>query len=224
MPRRTPSSAFTLALLAPLVLAGYGSALSDSQALGNAARPAPYTGSIRLTSEPPGARCVLTQAATNSPVAEATTPATIPLPRGTAIIDAACTAPASMPTTVAIRPVRDFAANIHHPQPVGTGLAQNLAAVQSGRTRHYNDTVIHLPPQPFASAAAARDAWFADRATQIRAAAAPAIAQAQRAPGATIDSAETLAAYLAADLARLQQQEALATVAAPESASGTRRR
>jgi hypothetical protein len=223
MPRRTPSPAFTLALLAPLVLAGCGSALSDSQALGNAPRPAPYTGSIRLTSEPPGARCVLTQAATNSPVAEATTPATIPLPRGTAIVNATCNAPGSMPTTVAIRPVRDFAANIHHPQPVGTGLAQNLAAVQSGRTRRYNDTVIHLPPQPFASAAA-RDAWFADRATQIRQAAAPAIAQAQRAPGATIDSAETLAAYLAADLARLQQQKALATVAALEPATGTRRR
>lgn len=38
-----------------------------------------------------------------------------------------------MTTTVAIRPVRDFAT--HHPQPVGTGIAQNLEAVQAGRTR-----------------------------------------------------------------------------------------
>lgn len=214
-------------VLAPLALAGCGSALSDSTALGSDPRPPPYPGSIMLTTDPAAAHCVLTNMATNSLVAEVNTPATIPLARGTATINAVCSAPGSMTTTVAIRPVRDFAAGIHHPQPVGTGLAQNLEAVQSGRTRRYNDTLIPLPPQPFASQAAL-DAWFADRATQLRQAAAPAIARAQRGPTATIDTAETLNGYLAADLAQLQQQKALATVAAAEPeappAAATRRR
>lgn len=88
-----------------------------------------------------------------------------------------------MTITVAIRPVRDFAT--HHPQPVGTGIAQNLEAVQAGRTRRY-------------------------------------IARAQRAPGATIDTAETLNGNLTADLARMQAQKAMATVAA--AAPGARGR
>ena len=117
-----------------------------------------------LTSEPSPAHCALTNTTTNARIAEVNTPATIPLPRGTATIDAVCTAPGSMTTTVAIRPVRDFAAGINHPQPVGTGIAQNLAVIRSGQTRRYNDTVVRLPPQPFASRAAL-DAWFADRAT-----------------------------------------------------------
>jgi len=62
----------------------------------------------------------------------------------------------------------------------------------------------------------ARDAWFADRATAIRAAAAPNIARAQRASNATIDTAQVLQGYLAADLAALDRQKAAATVAAPE--------
>lgn len=212
-------------LLAPVALAGCGSALSDSSAIGSDPRPPPYTGSITLTADPAAARCVLTNTATNSLVAEVNTPATIPLPRGTATVNAVCTAPGSMTTTVAIRPVRDFATDIHHPQPVGTGIAQNLEAVQTGRTRRYNNTFIPLPPQPFASQAAL-DAWFADRATQLRQAAAPAIARAQRAPNATIDTAETLNGYLAADLAQLQQQRAMATVAAaePEPVPRARRR
>lgn len=212
MSRRSQPILAASILLAPLTLAGCGSALSDSSALGSDPRPPAYAGSIALTSDPTGARCTLTNMTTNSLVAEVTTPASVPLPRSTATIEAACTAPGSMATTVAIRPMRDFAANIHHPQPIGTGAAQNLIAVQSGSTRRYGDTMVPLPPQPFASAAA-RDAWFADRATQIRQAAAPGIARAQRAPNATIDTAETLRGYLAEDLARLERQKALATVA-----------
>lgn len=214
-----------VAVLAPLALAGCGSALSDSQALDGAARPPVYSGSIALTSDPSGARCVLANMATNGQVAAVITPATVALPRGTAIIEATCTAAGSMETTVAIRPVRDFAANIHHPQPVGTGIAQNAVAVQTGSTRRYNDTAIALPPQPFASVEA-RDAWFADRAAQIRRAAEPAIARAQRAANATIDTAETLRGHLAEDLARLERQKAQASVAeaAPEPAGQARRR
>ncbi len=223
MYRRSPFSFAATALLAPLALAGCGSAVSDSTALGSDPRPQPYAGSISLTAYPAAARCVLTNMATNSVVAEVTTPATVALPRGTATIDAACTAPGSMPTTVAIRPVRDFASNVHHPQPVGTGTAQNLEAVRSGSTRRYNDTFVPLPPQPFASAAA-RDAWFTDRAEQIRQAAAPGIARAQRSAGATIDSADTLRGYLAEDLARLERQKAMASVAADAPAPSRRRR
>ncbi|MBR0648154.1 hypothetical protein GXW78_00640 [Roseomonas terrae] len=214
MPRRRPPiAAAPLLLLAPLALAGCGSGLSDATALGGAPRPPAYAGSIALASDPSGARCVLTNRETSTLVADVTTPATVPLPRSTAAIDATCVAPGSMETTVAIRPVRDFAANIHHPQPIGTGVAQNLVAVRSGITRRYDDTVVPLPPQPFASAAA-RDAWFADRAEQIRQAAAPGIARAERAQTATIDSADTLRGYLVEDLARLERQQAMATVAA----------
>lgn len=214
----------TAALLAPFALAGCGSALSDSSALGNDPRPAPYSGSITLTSDPVGARCVLANMATNSQVAAVITPAAVPLPRGTAAIEATCTAAGSMDTTVVIRPVRDFAAGIHHPQPVGTGIAQNAVVVQTGSTRRYNDTFVPLPPQPFASAAA-RDAWFTDRAEQIRQSAAPGIARAQRGSGATIDTVETLRGYLAEDLARLERQKAAATVASavPPPTPGRRR-
>ncbi|MBW6400232.1 hypothetical protein KPL78_20395 [Roseomonas sp. HJA6] len=214
MPSRHRSTARAALLLAPLALAGCGSALSDATALGSDPRPAPYTGTIALTSEPPGARCVLTNTASGNQVAAVTTPATITLPRGTAIIEATCTASGSMPTTASIRPVRDFASNVFHPQPVGTGIAQNAAVVASGATRRYSDTVVHLPPQPFASAAV-RDAWFAERAEQTRQAAAPAIARAQRVPGATIDTPETLNRYLQEDLARLDAQKAQATIAPP---------
>lgn len=215
MRRCYPSTvAYAAVLLAPLALAGCGSALSDASALGNDPRPAAYTGTIALTSEPPGARCVLTNTATGNQVAAVTTPATITLPRGTAIIEATCTATGSMPTTASIRPVRDFASDIHHPQPVGTGAAQNAIAVQTGSTRRYNNTVVHLPPQPFASAAV-RDAWFAEQAEQTRRAAAPAIARATRAPNATIDTAATLNGYLQQDLARLDAQKAQATIAPP---------
>ena len=213
----------TAVLLAPLALAGCGSAMSDSTALGNDPRPSAYPGSIALTSDPVGARCVLTNMATNAQVAAVITPATVPLARGTAAIEATCSAAGSMDTTVVIRPVRDFASNIHHPQPVGSGIAQNAVAVQTGSTRRYDDAFVPLPPQPFASAAA-RDAWFADRAEQIRQAAAPGIARAQRGASATIDTAETLRGYLAEDLARLERQKAAATVAgAPEAATRRRR-
>ena len=121
-----------------------------------------------------------------------------------------------MPTTLALRPVRDFAEGLHHPQPIGTGAIQNAVVVRTGSTRRYNDTTVMLPPQPFASAEA-RDAWFADRAAAIRAAAAPNIARAQRASNATIDTAEVLQGYLAADLAALDRQKAAATVASAAS-------
>ena len=203
------------ALLGLLALAGCGSAMSDGSALGGEARPAPYPGRITLNSQPVGARCVLTNTADGSRLGEVTTPAQVPLPRGTAIIEAVCTAAGHAKTTIALRPVRDFAEGIHHPQPIGTGAIQNAAVVRSGSTRRYNDTTVMLPPQPFPSAEA-RDAWFADRATAIRAAAAPSIARAQRASNATIDTAQVLQGYLAADLAALDRQKAAATVAAPE--------
>jgi hypothetical protein len=201
------------ALLGLLGLAACGSALSDGTALGGEARPAAYPGRITLNSEPAGARCVLTNTADGSRVGEVTTPAQVPLARGTAIIEAACTAPGHMDTTLALRPVRDFAEGIHHPQPVGSGAIQNAAVVRSGSTRRYNDATVMLPPQPFATVEA-RDAWFAARAAALQAAAAPAIARARRAPNATIDTAEVLQGYLAADLAALERQKAAATIAA----------
>lgn len=198
------------AVLGMLALAGCGSAASDGAALAGEARPPSYPGSILLASEPPGAACVLVNLSSQARVAEVTTPGRVSLPRGTAIIEARCSAPGRMETNVAIRPVRDFAADIHHPQPTGpTGVLQVADAVSSGRTRRYNDTTVVLPPQPFASAAA-RDAWFADRAEALRRAAAPGIARAERAPNATIDTAETLRGYLAQDLAALEGQKAAA--------------
>lgn len=206
-----PAAGAALGLLA---LAGCGSAVSDASALGGEARPPAYPGRITLSSQPAGARCVLTNTADNSRIGEVTTPAQVPLARSTAIIEAACTAPGHLETTVALRPVRDFADGIHHPQPVGTGAVQNAAVVRSGSTRRYNDTTVMLPPQSFPSAEA-RDAWFADRANAIRAAAAPNIARAQRASNATIDTPQVLQGYLAADLAALDRQKAASIVAAP---------
>jgi hypothetical protein len=203
------------ALCGALALAGCGSALSDGTALGNEPRPAAYTGRITLNSDPAGATCVLTNTADGSRIGEVTTPAQIPLARSTAIISAACTAPGHLPTTLALRPVRDFAEGVHHPQPIGTGAIQNAAVVRSGSTRRYNDATVMLPPQSFPSAEA-RDAWFAQREAALQAAAAPAIARAQRAPNATIDTAQVLQGHLEADLAALRQQQAIAMVAAPE--------
>ena len=80
------------ALLGLLGLAACGSAMSDGSALGGEARPAAYPGRITLNSEPAGARCVLTNTADGSRVGEVTTPAQVPLARGTAIIEAACSA------------------------------------------------------------------------------------------------------------------------------------
>lgn len=201
-------------LFGMLALAGCGSAVSDSVALGNDPRPNPYTGAITLSSEPPGARCIVTRAEDGSLVAEVTTPGQVPLPRSTAIIEARCSAPARMDTTVLIRPMRDFAADVHHPQPVGTGAAQNAVVVRTGATRRYDDVTVHLPPAPFASAEA-RDAWFAERAEAMRREAAPYIARARRAPQATMDTAADLERYLAEDLARLERQKAAAMVEAP---------
>ncbi|WP_244457380.1 hypothetical protein [Roseomonas fluvialis] len=189
--------------------------MSDGSALGNEARPAPYSGRITLGSDPAGARCVLTNTADGSRVAEVITPAQVTLPRSTAIIEAACTAPGHLATTIALRPVRDFADGIHHPQPIGTGAVQNAVVVRTGSTRRYNDTTVLLPPQSFPSAEA-RDAWFAQREAALLATATAAIARAQRAPNATIDTAQVLQGYLEADLAALRQQQALASVAAPQ--------
>lgn len=212
MPPRLGSAVVVLA--GALALAGCGSAISDTQALGGEARPAPYPGQITVASEPAGARCVIVNTASGNQVAEITAPGQVALPRSTDIVEARCSAPGRMDTVLAIRPVRDFAAGIHHPQPVGTGIAQNAVVVRNGSTRRYNDVTVHLPPQPFASAEA-RDAWFAERAEATRRAAAPGIARAERAPNATIDSAETLRGYLQADLARLDAQKADATIEAP---------
>lgn len=204
-----------------LALAGCGSAISDSTALAGAPRPAPYPGHITLASEPAGASCVLTNTTTRAVIGTVTAPAQVILPRSPAIIEARCTAPGRMETVRMIRPVRDFASNIHHPQPTGpTAVLQVEDAVRTGRTRRYDDATVVMPPSPFASVAA-RDAWFADRAQAIRAAAAEGIARAERAPNATIDTAETLRGHLAEDLARLERQKAASTI---ETAPVTRRR
>lgn len=211
------------ALLASLALAGCGTTLSDSSALDGQARPPAYPGSITLSSEPAGARCVLVNTANQNRIGEVTTPAQVTLPRSTAIIEARCSSPGRMDTTVALRPARDFADNIHHPQPTGpTAVFQVAEAVSSGRTRRYFDTTVHLPPAPFASEAA-RDAWFAERAEATRQAAAPNIARAERAPNATIDTSETLRRYLAEDLARLDRQKAEATIEMASAAAPRRR-
>ncbi|WP_137126003.1 hypothetical protein [Roseomonas sp. HF4] len=213
--RRIAHALTAAAALGLLALAGCGSAASDSAALAGEARPPAYPGGITLASEPAGAACVLTNAATQARIGTVTTPATVPLARSNDIVEARCSAAGRMETTALLRPVRDFAEGIHHPQPTGpTAMAQIATVLRTGSTRRYNDTTVHLPPAAFASATA-RDAWFADRADQMRRAAAPAIARAERAPQATIDSAETLRRYLAEDLARLDAQKAAATIEAP---------
>ncbi len=199
-----------VALGALLLLAGCASNASDNTALGDTARPGPWGGEVTIASAPSGARCVVTNA--GAPVATiATTPGAVALPRATAVLEVACSASGRADTTAALRPGRDFA--VHHPQPVGTGTIQNAVAVRTGSTRRYFDTTIHLPPARFASAAE-RDAWFETRTTALRAAAAPAIARAERAPLSTIDDAAAERAFLAADLARLDQQRASAIVTA----------
>jgi hypothetical protein len=203
-----------LALLAPLALAGCGSAASDAGALGRDARPAPYAGRITIASVPAGARCVLTNMADGARVAEVTTPAEVALPRGTAAIETRCTAPGHMETVRVLRPVRDFAADVHHPQPIGTGAVQNAVAVRTGSTRRYLDATIRLPPASFASSAE-RDAWFDALAADLRGAAAPWIARAERAPNATIDTAETLRGHLSEDLVALETLRGAASVASP---------
>ncbi|MES2714045.1 MAG: hypothetical protein V4653_20885 [Pseudomonadota bacterium] len=191
-----------------LLLVGCASSASDNSALGDAARPAPWGGQVTIASEPAGARCAVTNA--GAPVATiASTPAPVVLPRGTSVLEVACSAPGRADTTAALRPGRDFA--VHHPMPVGTGTIQNAVAVRTGSTRRYFDTTVHLPPASFASAAE-RDAWFAARADALRAAAAPAIARAERAPLSTIDDGAAERAYLDADLARLDQQRLAAGV------------
>lgn len=204
MPRLRTLPAFMFILLAPLGLAGCGSALSDGSALAGEARPPAYAGRITLASVPGGAGCVLVNTADGARIAEVTTPAEVPLARGTAVIEARCTAAGHTETRALLRPVRDFAAGVHHPQPIGTGALQNAVAVRTGSTRRYQDATVHLPPANFASAAS-RDAWFAAREAALRAAAAPWIARAERAPNATIDTAETFRAQLADDLAALER-------------------
>ena len=200
-----------------LLLAGCASSASDNTALGDTARPAPWGGQVTIASDPSGARCVVTNA--GAPVATiAATPGSIAPPRGTAVLEVACSAPGRADTSTALRPGRDYA--VHHPQPVGTGTIQNAVAVRTGSTRRYFDTTIHLPPASFANTTE-RDAWFESRATALRAAAAPAIARAERAPLSTIDDAAAERAFLAADLARLDQQR-LAVGVTPAPAAPAR--
>jgi hypothetical protein len=170
---------------------------------GGEARPPAYAGRITLGSVPPGARCVLVNTADGARLAEVTTPAEVPLARGTAVIEARCGAAGHAEARAALRPVRDFAAGVHHPRPIGTGAVQNAIAVRTGSTRRYEDMTVHLPPVNFATAEA-RDGWFAARAAALRAAAAPWIPRAERAPNATIDTVEPFRAQLAEDLAALE--------------------
>lgn len=204
----TPPPAIAVAFGALLLLAGCASSASDNNALGDAVRPAPWGGQVTIASAPTAARCTVTNA--GAPLATiAATPGSVAPPRGTALLEVACSAPGRADTTAALRPGRDFA--VHHPMPVGTGTIQNAVAVRTGSTRRYFDLTVHLPPASFGSPAE-RDAWFETRATALRAAAAPAIARAERAPLSTIDDAAAERAFLAADLARLDQQRLAAGV------------
>jgi len=207
-----------LALLGLLLLAGCGTAhvQVDARALDGAAKPAAWNGTITLASNPVGARCtVMREGAQITQVAA--TPASVTLARGNSPVEVTCSAPGRLDTVEILYPVRDF--GVHHHQPSGpAGAVNHRVDINTGRVRRFHDVTVALPPSSFSSAEA-RDAWFAGRAQTIRAEWAPFIARAERSSQATIDSADTLRGYLAAELAALDRQKAAATVA---SASGRR--
>jgi hypothetical protein len=239
--RRATALPALFALLLLAACGGQGSIIADNAALGDAARPAPWngsvpdtsppelrpwlgptqsgrccangTGAITVASNPPGARCTLTR--DGNRLTEITTPARVALQRGNSPVTVACTAPDRLPTTVTLRPLRDF--GVHHHQPTGgQGIEEHRRDIETGRVRRFFDVTVHLPPARFASAAE-RDAWFAARAEEIRRYWAEPIARAERAAAARyngmIDTPETLRRYLQADLAALEAQRAEAQVA-----------
>jgi hypothetical protein len=238
------------AFLGLLALGGcaYWSDTADPAALGDAARPAPWTapaqdsspetarpwlgptqsgrccgagsGVITVASEPPGARCTVTR--DGNRVAEIVTPAQVTLVRGNSPATLSCSAPGRLTTTATLYPLRDFA--VWHHQPRGDrGTAEHRRDIETGRVRRFFDTTVHLPPARFASAAE-RDAWFAARAEAIRAAWAEPIARARRSAGARyngmIDSPETLTRYMQNDLAALDALRAQAQVGPATAARG----
>ncbi|WP_137127466.1 hypothetical protein [Roseomonas sp. HF4] len=207
---RIPSAA--PALVGLLLLAGCGTAhiQFDNRALDGAQRPEAWNGTIVVASEPAGARCVVTRE--GAQVAEiAATPANVTLARGNSPAEVRCAAPGRLETTATLRPLRDF--GVQHHQPTGpVGAVNHRIDRETGRVRRFYDVTVALPPASFSSAEA-RDAWFAGRAQTVRADWALHIGRAERSSEATIDTAETLRGYLAADLAALDRQKAAATVA-----------
>jgi hypothetical protein len=211
VPARTRSVA--PAFLGLLLLAGCGTAhvQLDNRALDGAPRPAPWGGTIALSSDPAGARCTVTR--DGAEVAQiAATPANVTLARGNSPAEVRCSAPGRLDTTATLRPLRDF--GVQHHQPTGpAGAINHRIDRETGRVRRFHDTTVALPPASFSSAEA-RDAWFAGRAQTIRSEWAPHIARAERSSEAMIDTAETLRGYLAQDLAALEQQKGAAAITA----------
>jgi len=212
MPRihsRRPSAA----LFGLLVLGAcaQGSPTADREALNGAQRPAEWNGTITLASDPSGAACTVSSDG-NEVARIASTPGQVQLARGNSPAIVRCAAAGRIETMATLRPLRDF--GVHHHQPTGPrGAIEHARDLDTGRVRRFFDVTVALPPATFPTAEA-RDAWFADRATAIRAAWAPFIAQAERSSAATIDTAQTLRGYLAEDLAALDRQKAAATIGA----------
>lgn len=184
----------------------------DNRALDGQPKPAAWNGTITVSSDPAGARCIVTRDGTE--VARiAATPGNVQLARGNSPAQVTCSAPGRMDTTVTLRPLRDF--GLHHHQPTGPfGAINHREDIATGRVRRFENVTVALPPASFASAAE-RDAWFAQRAQAIRAGWAEPIARATRSQEAMIDSAATLRGYEAEDLAALDRQRAAAVVAPP---------
>jgi hypothetical protein len=199
------------AFAALFALAGCGTyhLRADSAALdGQPASPA-WNGVVTISSEPSRASCTVMR--DGAQVAQITTPGEVRLARGNSPVEVRCTAPGHVATSLTMRPLRDF--GVQHHQATGPAGAVNHAEdIRSGRVRRFSDVTVALPPATFTTAAA-RDAWFAARAQDIRSAWATPIGRAERSRDAMIDSAATLRGYMDADLAALEQLKASTTVA-----------
>lgn len=200
-----------LGLLLLLGACGQMSARVDSEALGGQPRPQPWNGTITIASDPSGAACTVER--DGSVVARiASTPGQVQLARGNSPAIVRCTAPGRVDTAVTLRPLRDF--GVHHHQPTGPrGAVEHQRDLETGRVRRFFDVTVALPPASFPTAAA-RDAWFAERAAAIRAYWAPHIAAAERSSAATIDTPQTLRGYMEQDLAALENLKAATRVGA----------
>jgi hypothetical protein len=199
------------AFAALFALAGCGTyhLRADSAALDGQPASAAWNGVVTISSEPSRASCTMTR--DGAQVAQITTPGEVRLARGNSPVEVRCTAPGHIATSLTMRPLRDF--GVQHHQATGpAGAVNNAEDIRSGRVRRFSDVTVALPPATFATAAA-RDAWFAARAQNIRSAWATPIARAERSRDAMIDSAATLRGYMDADLAALEQLKASTTVA-----------
>jgi hypothetical protein len=199
------------AFAALFALAGCGTyhLRADSAALDGQPASAAWNGVVTISSEPSRASCTMTR--DGAQVAQITTPGEVRLARGNSPVEVRCTTPGHIATSLTMRPLRDF--GVQHHQATGpAGAVNNAEDIRSGRVRRFSDVTVALPPATFATAAA-RDAWFAARAQNIRSAWATPIARAERSRDAMIDSAATLRGYMDADLAALEQLKASTTVA-----------